>query len=305
VSGVKPLLAALAGAVLLVAPAGAAIRAHALDPVFSPDGRTVAFVRSAGSSAAIMLADRDGRRVRTLVPRVFAQYLSWSPDGRSLAYSADGIWRVDLDDPTPQLLTRPSPDVWQPAWSPDGRAIAYSQFERCFRCTGIWVMGADGSEPHELVQDGRRPAWSPDGSKLALSLSGAGLVIGLDGRTILPGGGAYTTWSPRGVYVAYTGFGLYVANLETGARRRLTRFMGEKPAWSPDGTVIAGGYRTRVRLVRARDGKVTKVFRDSTSGGGAPSWSRDGLVAFVHAGLCGIDVARADGTGLRRLTRTC
>src|SRR3954451_168193 len=92
---------------------------HDSHPVFSPDGRMIAFDRVGGTSQSIMLIRSDGRHLRTLVPDTFAQYISWSPDSRSLVYSDVGIWRVDLARPTPQLLTEQNSEIWQPAWSPD------------------------------------------------------------------------------------------------------------------------------------------------------------------------------------------
>lgn len=275
-------------------------------PVFSPDGRTIAFDRVGGTSQSIMLVGSDGRHLRTLVPDVFAQYISWSPDSRSLAYSAVGIWRIDLAQPTPHPLTEQNSEIWQPAWSPDGRSIAYSQFERCFRCTGIWVMKSDGTQRHEIVEDGRHPSWSPDGSLLAVTTSVSGnLVVRLDGSLAARGFADYVSWSPRGVYLAYTNNGLRLRNIAAGHDRRLNRYLGEKPAWSPDGRTIAGGFRTRVTLVRVRDGKLLRVLPDSTTNPGAPSWSPSGQFAFVHRGSCGIDVSNNSGTDVHRITRSC
>jgi Tol biopolymer transport system component len=275
-------------------------------PVFSPDGRTIAFDRVGGTSQSIMLVGSDGRHLRRLVPNTFAQYISWSPDSRSIAYSANGIWRVDLAHPTPQSLTEQNSEIWQPAWSPDGSSIAYSQFERCFRCTGIWVMKADGTQRHEIVEDGRHPSWSPDGSLLAVTTSVSGnLVVRLDGSLAARGFADYVSWSPRGVYLAYTFNGLRLRNIATELDRRVNVYLGEKPAWSPDGRTIAGGFRTRVALVRVRDGRLLKVLPDSTTNPGAPSWSRRGRFAFVHGGSCGIDVSNASGTQIRRITRSC
>lgn len=69
--------------------------------------------------------------------------------------------------------------------------------------------------------------------------------------------------------------------------------------------MIAGGYRTRLALVRAKDGSGFRTLPASNVEGGTPSWSPTGLVAYVHTGWCGIDVAREDGTHPRRLTRIC
>ena len=116
-------------------------------------------------------------------------------------------------------------------------------------------------------------------------------MIDLDGPSIVAGGGAYTIWSPHGTYVAYTGGGLWIRNLATGTVRRLTRRIGAQIAWSPDGKWIAGGMRTSVALVRARDGSQLTRLPASDISGGAPSFSH-GLVVYAHTGECGIDIAR-------------
>jgi Tol biopolymer transport system component len=137
------------------------------------------------------------------------------------------------------------------------------------------------------------------------SFSARNLIVRLDGSRVAAGDADYVSWSPRGAYLAYTNHGLYLHNVQTGRTRRLTPYLGEKPAWSPDGKTIAGGFRTRVAFVRVRDGKLIRVLPDSTTNPGAPSWSTTGNVAFVHIGSCGIDVADETGTRVRRVTRTC
>jgi Tol biopolymer transport system component len=303
----------LLGVFLLLAPAtgGATsqVRTTDRDPVFSPNGRTIAFVRT-GSTSSIMLIDTDGKNLRTLVANVPASDLAWSPDGAALAYSVDlsDIWRVDVATRATVQLTHDGQfGDWQPSWSSDGTTIAYDRFERCYRCTGIWVMDADGSNQREIAQDlGRRPIFSPTSvNELALSFTRA-RVIDLAGTVLVEGklGSSYTVWSPHGTYVAYTFNGLWVENVETKKPRRISRRIGERPAWSPDGKVIAGYSKRRLALVRARDGSHFRVLPNSRAAAGAPSWGR-GTVAYVHEGYCGIDLAREDGTQIRRLTRSC
>lgn len=110
------------------APAAPPIRTTARDPVFSPDGRTIAFARWS-TAPAIMLVGVDGRRRRALVPNVFATDVAWSPDGSSLVYAAGGeIWRADVATGATQRLTQGAAGAdlsWQPSWSPDGKLIAW------------------------------------------------------------------------------------------------------------------------------------------------------------------------------------
>jgi Tol biopolymer transport system component len=292
----------------LARSAGGALPPRDYGAVFSPDGKRVAFIRRQGTSQSLMVVGVDGKGLRRVTSAPLIQYLTWAPDSANLAYTCGTeICRVDLATGTVEQLTHTPEEDWQPSWSPDGTQIVWDRFERCFRCTGVWLMNADGSNQHEIVQqsEGRRPTWSPDGTKIALSLANE-LVIDPSGETILQGGGAYTAWSPRGVYVVDDDLGLRIHNLVTGTSRVLTKVIVAKPAWSPDGTVIAGeSSGLHVAIVRAKDGKLVSRLPLSNTGGGGPSWSPAGLLAFAHSKDCGIDVAREDGTLERRLTRVC
>ena len=310
---------ALVVAVLAGGAAGAVPGERTVDlyPSFSPDGKVVAFYRATSTDnggiirASIMLVGADGRGLRTLVPEVFTGGFDWSPDGSALVYAADGELRVvAVATGETRTLTAHTDryGAGQPSWSPLGDLVAYVRGDECFRCTAIWLVGADGSDDHRLLRGGRRPQFSPLGDALVMSF-GPSLVVDLEGNEVLPanrtGYAPYAGWSPRAAYAAHTGDGLWIVSVETGRTRRVTPFVNEKPSWSPDGRVIAGGSRGRVALVRVRDGKMIVRFAGSAIGGGVPSWSPAGQVVFVREGNCGVDLAREDGTHRRRLTRAC
>src|SRR3954452_6321304 len=89
-----------------------------LDPVPSPDGSRIAFLRSVESELWGMNADWSGKH---LVARN-AGGGSWSPDGRSLAFVEAGqIATVPFGAGAPALLA----DGTAPQWSPFGSWIAY------------------------------------------------------------------------------------------------------------------------------------------------------------------------------------
>ena len=92
--------------------------------------------------------------------------LSWSPDGRHIAFESnrDGNWEIYVmgsDGSNPRRLTNHAAADAYPSWSPDGQHIA---FESNRDGNGeIYVMGSDGSNPRRLTNHAAAdayPSWS-------------------------------------------------------------------------------------------------------------------------------------------------
>ncbi len=107
-------------------------------PVFSPDGRMIAFSAIAGGHQDVWLVPAGGGEPRQLTKQAM------SPD--------DG--RFD------------------PAWSPDGRTIAFVSNQSDYWADDLWlvdvVSGASRQLTNDLTAIGSTVQWSPTGDRIAL-----------------------------------------------------------------------------------------------------------------------------------------
>ncbi|MGJ5819203.1 winged helix-turn-helix domain-containing protein [Paludibaculum fermentans] len=151
---------------------------------------------------------------------------SFSPDGRSIAYSSDRSGRFEIYvRPLAQggrelQVTSDGMQNLQPSWSPDGQYLAFTSQRR----GGIGVVPALGGVARMVTDFGSRPAWSPDGHEIAFQSEG---VFSLSPLDLLPSG-ASTIW---------------VVGAQGGAARQLTGLNSapgahSNPLWMPEGAIL-------------------------------------------------------------------
>jgi PASTA domain-containing protein/List-Bact-rpt repeat protein/subtilase family protein/predicted actin-binding protein/WD40 repeat protein len=146
---------------------------------WSADGSKVAYVSPQYSPAGIWVYDvANGTSIEVLADPA-ARAPQWSPDGSKIAYitgttgsdgsSHDDAWVMDANGSNAHALTSLGTVGGQLGWSPDGSKIAFSASYAASVSPGIWLVGADGSNPHQLTADYPQGGltWSPDGTQIA------------------------------------------------------------------------------------------------------------------------------------------
>jgi len=151
-------------------------------PIWSPDGRYIAFQSDREGDGAIFrqLADGSGAAERLTKPDAGAQHEpeSWSPDGKTLSFNNisganQGVWTVGLDgDPKPVVFADSTENTVEKhsMFSPDGHWIAYmaAPVSTIAVSTEVFVQAFPVTDAKYQVSTGggRTPRWSSDGKAL-------------------------------------------------------------------------------------------------------------------------------------------
>jgi Tol biopolymer transport system component len=292
-------------------------------PRFSPDGRTVAFIRGSADLYTVAVAGGAERRVTS--DRLAIAGHDWTADGKELVFSSNrsgqwALWRIaaDKSGADPQPVTGIGTPAFAPSIARNGNRLAYNEQHGD---SDIWrapvSLGDDGSEPRIgtpfLVQGSTRmdasPQVSRDGTRLVFASQRSGdqaiWVSDIDGRNSLliaafPGYPAGSPrWSPTGTRVVFDAphgghWDIFVVGAQGIPKPvPLTTESVENvvPSWSSDEKWIyfASDRTGRFEVWKVpADGRAAAATQITRDGGFAPFESRDGkFIYYVKGRLTG------------------
>ena len=236
------------------------------NPAFSPDGKSVAFLRSIGTGLAedIYTVPVTGGAVKriTVESRPLEGILAWTPDSREIVFSSPrsgawSLWRVPASGGNPQRVEGAGTSALYPAIALNGQRLAYTTFseKRSFRRINLIDSKHVSGAPQTLLASKAGmglPSFSPDGSRLAFESAQSG----------------YNE--------------IWTAASDGSSPTQLTFLKGESgtPHWSYDGRLIAFDYRpadqSEIFVVDVSGGPPRKFTTNPGANNFTPAWSRDG-----------------------------
>ena len=145
------------------------------DPVWSPDGRMLAYTSHRDDQTDIWLMAADGTQARNLTNHSAWDYApAWSPDGQTILFVSQRDGEAELytqhinEDTAQQITFNDYPDKL-PNWTPDGENIVFASvidgFERLYTLNLAQPQVISPLLPYDI--SGTNPVYHPDGLNVA------------------------------------------------------------------------------------------------------------------------------------------
>jgi Tol biopolymer transport system component len=249
-------------------PASAEIRRFR-GAAISPDGRRLAGLSEEGIRSDLWVADVQRGAATRMTHGGFNASPVWSPDGRSVYFSARtsgafDIWVRDADAnlPATRILSA-GRHAFPLAASPDGKMLAFARTADG-TAADIWLLPLPAGEPRPFVEgpfEERAGSFSPDSRLLAFQSSETGrweiyVQCVADGRRVLVStdGGERPIWRSDGLYFQSNGSVIRAAvsdngrNLTVGPNLPVADIDDDRlRGIAPDGLYLVEGSGSRSR----------------------------------------------------------
>jgi hypothetical protein len=274
-------------------------------PVFSPDGRQIAFtlaeppkadavVPMPRMSLHVMNADGSNQREVWSPEQAMLWRPAWAPDGRAI-YVAANEWRttpgqnesinviqalrVDIDSGVAQPIVQ---DAVSATPSRDGRRLAYVRRVNGYQ-TQLEVSAPDGSAAQIVVPAGQfeevyAPRFAPNSTQIVFTAVG-GPAVDPNGNPVAtapaqPLGGLLSLFDPPSAQAHGEAYDLWVVNADGTGLRRLTWLLADSPiaAYSPDGAEIIINSGTGMYRMNADGSRLRRVDPTEDHTGGGIDW---------------------------------
>jgi eukaryotic-like serine/threonine-protein kinase len=287
--------------------------AYDVQPVFSPDGRHLAYASCIALGCHVNVVDLGPDDmpkgiVRRLTRRIVwaGNGLAWTRDSASVVYGDrlnSRLWRASIHgDHPPERIEIAGPSAFSPA-----TAISRDRLAFVRSGTREAIYRFEPGRPPQVIASTSVFCWnlhlSPDGSRIVFqSARGAEAdevwLAGSDGSNPIqlthgPGlNQGSPRWSPDGRRIAFDSYGedgqwhIWTIDADGGALRRVTSYPADHnhPAWSQDGRFL---YFSSLRTAPAQTvwripvagGPEEQVAR---TGGGRSQESADGQTLYVQ-----------------------
>lgn len=288
-------------------------------PVFSPDGKWIAFTRNFGFSAReiFVVSANGGAEKQLTFDRQPTYGAAWTADSREIVFASnrgrggESLWRVPAKGGVPRRVSATLEGSFYPSISRQGNQLAYTQ---SFKDTNVYAFEGPGFndkrtapgyflERKLLINSSHRddsPSISPQGDRIAFvsKRTGNEEIWACDRSggsptqlTFFNGPNTGTPrWSPDGHWIAFDSLAagnsnIYIISAQGGSPRQLTTGPGSNfmPSWSPGGNWIYfksdRSGTDQIWKIAAQGGKAVQVTRSGASEAFA---SRDGTLVYFR-----------------------
>ncbi len=251
-------------------------------PRFSPDGKSLAFVRVfADKNQDLFVVPTSGGEAEQITfDKTIINSLAWDADGRNIFFVSyrggvqSKIWRVSAGGgEAAELAATSGRDITNIAAAPDGKTLAFVELQQN---TDIRRVSANQPTPQKFaasIYSEQEASFSPDSSR----------VVFISNRT-----GKYAVW---------------LADADGKNLRLLTDslFKVTSPHFSPDGADIVFGGTSEENadiFVVSAEGGTTRRLTENAGRNAAPTWSADGKWIYFTSNRTGeADIWKVSATG--------